>query len=282
MTKLPLLALAIAMSTPAEAAPRQVRLLNFAAAPAELPAPEPEADAAPEPSAEADAVGRALAAVYEPDPLPAPTSVPAIGGGAQALGNPFSLYSVARNRPFYASPAIDPTECAIPVYRPHGRLSAAAEARRRLLFPIVHRAACEQGLPVGLFDALIVQESRYQPLAISPKGAIGLAQLMPGTARQLGANPYDLYQNLRGGARYLRQQVDAFGRYDLALAAYNAGPGRVRRRWTVPAIAETQNYVSSIFAGWTGMPARPMQSAASPLPYRQAKLVFMAAAPTLN
>lgn len=281
MTKFASIALfSIAAASSAEAAPRQVKLLDFMAAPAAPAVADASADEEVDPSAEADAVGRALSAVFEPEPLPSPAAP--VSAGAQALGNPFALYAIARNRPFFASPAVDPSECVVPVYRPHGRLSAAAEARRRLIFPYVHRAACEQGLPVGLFDSLIVQESRYQPLAISPKGAIGLAQLMPGTARQLGANPYDLYQNLRGGARYLRQQVDAFGRWDLALAAYNAGPGRVRRRWTVPAIAETQNYVSSIFAGWTGMPARPMQAVASPLPYRQAKLVFMAASSAAN
>lgn len=148
----------------------------------------------------------------------------------------------------------------------------AAEARRRLIFPLVQRAACEQGLPVGLFDALIVQESRYQPLSISPKGAIGLAQLMPGTAREIGANPWDLYDNLRGGARYLRQQLDTFGRYDLALAAYNAGPGRVRTAWRIPAIAETQGYVRSIYGAWS----RQTRAAAtaSPASYRRASLVL--------
>ena len=93
-----------------------------------------------------------------------------------------------------------------------------------------------------------MQESRYQSAAVSPKGAFGLAQLMPGMARQLGVDSYSLRDNLRGGARYLKQQVDRFGRYDLALAAYNAGLGRVERRRQVPRIAETQAYVRTIMS----------------------------------
>src|SRR3546814_8671387 len=75
---------------------------------------------------------------------------------------------------------------------------------------------------------MIIRESRYRTDALSPKNAFGLTQLMPGTAASLGVNRYSLEDNLRGGARYLRQQLDRFGHYHLALAAYNAGPGRVR------------------------------------------------------
>ena len=155
----------------------------------------------------------------------------------------------------------------------HGRATAE---RRRLVFPLVHQAACEQGLPIGLFDALIMQESRYNHMAVSPKGALGLAQLMPGTARQLGANPYVVLDNLRGGARYLRQQVDRFGRYDLALAAYNAGPGRVARYGRVPAIAETVGYVRTIAANWGGPAGVQVASAAAPVTGRRAQMIFMA------
>ena len=91
------------------------------------------------------------------------------------------------------------------------------------------------------------QESRWNPQAVSPKGAIGLAQLMPATARDLGVNPADPVANLTGGARYLRYLLDTFdGDVEKALAAYNAGPGRVRSAGGVPAIAETRNYVASI------------------------------------
>jgi soluble lytic murein transglycosylase-like protein len=108
-------------------------------------------------------------------------------------------------------------------------------------------AAASANLSPTLLSALVWQESRWNPAAISPKGAMGLAQLMPGTARDLGVNPADPVQNLVGGARYLRMLLDQFdGNVEKALAAYNAGPGRVRSAGGVPAIAETQNYVSSI------------------------------------
>jgi soluble lytic murein transglycosylase-like protein len=98
-----------------------------------------------------------------------------------------------------------------------------------------------------LLASLVWQESRWNPQAISRKGAIGLAQLMPATARNLGVNPNDPIQNLAGGARYLRQLLDQFdGNVEKALAAYNAGPARVRSAGGVPAIAETRAYVSSI------------------------------------
>jgi len=109
------------------------------------------------------------------------------------------------------------------------------------------QAAASANVSPTLLSALVWQESRWNPQAVSPKGAMGLAQLMPATARYLGVNPADPVQNLTGGARYLRQLLDQFdGDVERALAAYNAGPGRVRSAGGVPAIAETQNYVTSI------------------------------------
>jgi soluble lytic murein transglycosylase-like protein len=111
---------------------------------------------------------------------------------------------------------------------------------------LTHAAASANVSPT-LLSALVWQESRWNPQALSPKGAMGLAQLMPATARYLGVNPADPVQNLTGGARYLRQLLDQFdGNVEKALAAYNAGPGRVRSAGGVPAIAETQNYVTQI------------------------------------
>ena len=107
-------------------------------------------------------------------------------------------------------------------------------------------AACEAGVPVELFDSLIVQESRYNPRALSPVGAIGMAQLMPGTAAALGVNPWDPAQNLWATARYLREQYDTFGSCPLALAAYHAGPGNVAKYGVVPPFNETQDYVRSV------------------------------------
>ena len=108
----------------------------------------------------------------------------------------------------------------------------------------------EYGLPSGIVDAVIYQESRGRMNAVSSKGALGLMQLMPGTAAQLGVNPYDANQNIRGGARYLRQQIDRFGSIPLALAAYNAGPGAVVRYGGIPPYRETQNYVATILGRW--------------------------------
>lgn len=113
-------------------------------------------------------------------------------------------------------------------------------------------AATRYNIPGDLFLRLVGQESSYNPGAVSPKGAQGLAQLMPGTAAELGVDPTDPLQNLDGGARYLRQQYDRFGDWGLALAAYNAGPGAVQKYGGVPPFEETQNYVSKILNGGVG------------------------------
>ncbi len=107
-------------------------------------------------------------------------------------------------------------------------------------------AARRHNIPEDLFLRLVRTESNFRPTARSSKGAIGLAQLMPGTAQLLGVNPHDPQQNLDGGARYLRQQYQKFGDWRLALAAYNAGPGAVERHRGVPPYRETQNYVRAI------------------------------------
>ena len=97
-----------------------------------------------------------------------------------------------------------------------------------------------------LFQALIKQESRFNVAAESPVGAYGLTQLMPGTASDLGVDRYDVKDNLRGGARYITTQLGRFGNIPHALAAYNAGPGRVIEYGGVPPFAETQGYVRNI------------------------------------
>jgi len=118
--------------------------------------------------------------------------------------------------------------------------------------PAAYRAkvaelAARFDLSPALIEALVWQESRWQAGAVSPVGARGLAQLMPGTARELGVDPNDPFANLEGGARYLREQMDRFGGdVEKALAAYNAGPGRVIKSGGVPRIRETQTYVAAI------------------------------------
>ena len=150
---------------------------------------------------------------------------------------------------FYDAPTIFGDEGSSPVFertvyasQPLSKESSASVS--------VAQVEREYGLPSGIVDAVIYQESRGRINAVSVKGALGLMQLMPGTAAQLGVNPYDPDQNIRGGARYLRQQIDRFGSIPLALAAYNAGPGAVVRYGGIPPYRETQNYVATILGRW--------------------------------
>lgn len=118
--------------------------------------------------------------------------------------------------------------------------------------------ARRHGLPENLFLAQIQQESAFDPNAQSHAGAMGLGQLMPGTAGDLGvSNPWDPAENLDGAARYMRQQLDKFGTPELALAAYNAGPGNVQKYGGIPPFEETQNYVRRIM-GNVGDLAQPV------------------------
>lgn len=113
--------------------------------------------------------------------------------------------------------------------------------------PKINELAARYDLSPSLLEALVWQESRWRENAVSPAGARGLAQLMPGTARYLGVNPDDPHANLEGGARYLREQLNRFGGdLEKALAAYNAGPGRVERARGIPNIRETREYVAAI------------------------------------
>lgn len=123
--------------------------------------------------------------------------------------------------------------------------------KETLYEPLIRRAEARYRLPPMLLQALVWQESRFNPMAISPAGAAGLAQLMPATARELGvSNRHDPAQNIDGGARYLRQMLDKFGAIHLALAAYNAGPGAVRKAGGIPKNRETPNYVKRVLERW--------------------------------
>lgn len=113
--------------------------------------------------------------------------------------------------------------------------------------PYVHEAAAKYKVPSNLVHAVIRAESGGNQGARSPVGATGYMQLMPATARGLGVNPNDGRQNIMGGTKYLSQQLKAFGgNVDKALAAYNAGPGNVRKYGGIPPFNETQNYVKRI------------------------------------
>lgn len=138
-------------------------------------------------------------------------------------------------------------------------LPTEVEIRRSVHFASMASIACEFGVPISLLDAVIAQESGYNPWAVSRAGAMGMMQIMPGTARSLGLNiPFDPIANMRAGARYLHQQIKRFGRIDLALAAYNAGPERRSLAvGYVPAIRETVNYVQIISRNWARLAAAP-------------------------
>ncbi len=111
---------------------------------------------------------------------------------------------------------------------------------------MAREAARRHGIPEDLFLRLVQQESGWNPRARSHKGAMGLAQLMPATARYLRVDPNDPKDNLEGGARYLAEQYRTFGSWRLALAAYNAGPEAVKKHNGVPPYRETKNYVRII------------------------------------
>lgn len=120
----------------------------------------------------------------------------------------------------------------------------------------IDRHALARDLEPRLVQALIQVESGYNPSARSNKGAIGLMQLMPGTARDLAvSDPWDLEQNLRGGTSYLRKMLDRFGVLEFALAAYNAGPEAVAKYGGVPPYEETRAYVRRILQLFDGRDA---------------------------
>jgi hypothetical protein len=126
----------------------------------------------------------------------------------------------------------------------------AAEANPEIS-GLVPRVAREEGVDENQFLALVYQESRFNPCAKSGVGATGLAQLMPGTAAGLGVDENNVEDNLRGGARYYKQQLERFGgSVPLALAAYNSGPANVSKYGGIPPFKETQGYVASITKDW--------------------------------
>ena len=112
---------------------------------------------------------------------------------------------------------------------------------------MAREAARRHDVPEDLFLRLVQQESGWNPQAVSHKGALGLAQLMPETARRMRVDPADPFENLDGGARYLARQYKRFKNWRLALAAYNAGPDAVKKHGGIPPYAETQNYVKKIW-----------------------------------
>lgn len=128
------------------------------------------------------------------------------------------------------------------------KLGEKLEERFKRFQPLIEAKAEKYGLDPNLLAGLIRQESGFNPYAVSHCGAMGLGQIMPQTARYLGVkDPFNAAQNLEGAAKYLREQLDTFGgNTDKALAAYNAGPGAVKKYDGIPPYKETQNYVKAI------------------------------------
>jgi soluble lytic murein transglycosylase-like protein len=250
--------IAVTIATISVAQARQVQVNTFAPPgrefrllePGHVPNPsEPAADITLRPGMQLDNAFEAFAP--EAMSVSGPTLVAGMNIPSWMNGRPFPDRAV----PFASNASV--TACGSIPYAPHPALNATQELRRQRYFGQVAAAACGAGVPVQLFDALIIQESRYNPLAISSKGASGLTQLMPGTATSLGVfDRWSIAQNLDGGARYLRKQLDTFGNWALALAAYNAGPGNVMKYGGLPPFRETRDYVRAILSSLSSYPFR--------------------------
>lgn len=212
----------VALISPGAAIAQSVQLLSFL----EASRTEPESPIRPDPlSTHRPSVEIALRSTFTAEPQSPP---------APALGR------------------LLPSPCPSAPYAPAPWLSSEVEQRRRLHFGAIAQAACDARISPSLLEAVVAQESAYRTFAVSHAGAKGLTQLMPGTAHDLGVlRPFDPLANLRGGARYLRRQLDRFRRVDLALAAYNAGPERrALGEGRIPRITETQLYVRTVLRNW--------------------------------
>jgi len=145
------------------------------------------------------------------------------------------------------TPLPDPTLVPTPHRRPGGRPS---DRLGREFDTLVAFYAARHNVNAALVRAMIATESGFEIRARSPKGAIGLMQLMPATARELGVNPWVAHENIEGGVRYVAEMLRTFGSTELALIAYNAGPGYAHRyaRREVALYGETRNYVRNVLA----------------------------------
>lgn len=176
------------------------------------------------------------------DMMGAPASMDAAPSPPSGLTGDIGMGAVASVAP------LNPFGPGLETSSPVGR--APAEYRA-----LIDQAARSAQIDPLLLEALVSAESDFRPNLVSSAGAMGLAQLMPGTARMLGVtDPMDPAQNLNGGARYLAQMLRQFdGDRRLALAAYNAGPGAVQRHGGIPPFRETQNYVEKVLSRYDAM-----------------------------
>jgi len=159
----------------------------------------------------------------------------------------------------------------IKVYEKNGTIYIVGEGEKRFKRPKEERLrkikkkviyyARKHGIPEELFLNLVRAESNFNPRAVSPKGAMGLCQLMPQTARELGVkNPFDVDENLNAGAKYLKKLYKKYKDWKLALAAYNAGEGAVDRYRGIPPYRETISYIKKVTAGKESFKIRKKRS----------------------
>ncbi len=164
----------------------------------------------------------------------------------QMLIDTMDVYSLSK----YASLLRRSHMVSLPYIAGEGSLRAALSD----LLPRIKDAAMSAGLPPALVQAVAETESGLIAGAVSQKGAQGLMQLMPQTASELGvADPFDPDENLRAGARYLMSMISRFGALELALAAYNAGPGAVERAGGIPDYPETASFVSKVMSRYAAL-----------------------------
>jgi soluble lytic murein transglycosylase-like protein len=154
-------------------------------------------------------------------------------------GDDGTVYIQDRPAPGFVAYSIEPT--------PRASLIPSASTSR--YDDLMVRAASRHSVPFSLLKAVIAVESGFRPEVVSSKGAMGLAQLMPATARELGVrNPFDPDESIDGAARYLARLLGDLSDETLAIAAYNAGPARVRVTRAVPDIPETRAYVEAVLS----------------------------------
>ncbi|MEM8774792.1 MAG: lytic transglycosylase domain-containing protein [Pseudomonadota bacterium] len=180
-------------------------------------------------------------------PVSASAEIFSSKSGSKLFKSQTRVLDTRARQQYNSSVRLQPKKVNVPTKWDDLPLEGFASKYRGKYLGVAREAAQRNNVPVDLFLRLVQQESAWNPKAKSHKGAIGLAQLMPGTAAYLGVNPYDPSENLDGGARYLAEQYRKFGSWRLALAAYNAGPAAVEKYNGVPPYKETRNYVKVIW-----------------------------------